>query len=83
MSKRGIVVGTLAAGLLLLGGGGTAGANVLWCSGDPPIAVVTPGGSHLMVNNMLYVSQADKANVKSVTHDATTAPDAAFRPGRR
>jgi hypothetical protein len=75
MSKRGIVVGALATGLLLVGGGGPAAANVLWCSGDPPIQIVTPGGNRLMVNNMLYVSQADKDNVKLVTHDATAAPD--------
>src|ERR1700736_5469329 len=76
MSKRGILVGGLGAGLLLLGAAGPAAANVEWCSGDPPIAVVTPAGNHLMVNNMLYLSSAaDKANVKAVTHDASTASD--------
>jgi hypothetical protein len=75
MSKRGILVGALGAGLLVFGGPATAAANVDWCSSDPPIPVVTPGGAHLMVNNTLYISPVDKPNVKLITHDASTAPD--------
>jgi hypothetical protein len=75
MSKRGILVGALGAGLLVLGVPATVGANVDWCSSDPPIPVVTPGGAHLMVNNTLYLSPVDKPNVRLITHDASTAPD--------
>lgn len=75
MSKRGVLVGALGAGLLVLGAPGTAGANVDWCSSDPPIAVVTPGGAHLMVNNTVYISPVDKPNVKLVTHDASASPN--------
>lgn len=75
MSKRGVLVGALGAGLLVLGAPGTAGANVEWCSSDPPIAVVTPGGARLMVNNTVYISPVDKPNVKLIMHDASTASD--------
>src|SRR5260370_5076303 len=32
-----------------------ASAMVLWCESDPPIQVLTPGGTNLTVNNMIYV----------------------------
>jgi hypothetical protein len=47
----------------------------MWCVSDPPIAVVTPGGHNLMVNNMIYLTPADKHNAKLFTHDAVTAPN--------
>lgn len=75
MSKRVVLVGAMASALLVIGGAGAASANVVWCSSDPPIQVVTPGGQHLMVNNTIYVSVQDKSSVKLVTHDASTAPD--------
>jgi hypothetical protein len=75
MTRRGVAVGGLAAGLLVLGGQIAASANVVWCTSDPPIQVVTPGGSHLTVNNMVTMSAADKDLAKLVTDDATAAPD--------
>jgi hypothetical protein len=42
---------------------------------DPPVQVVTPGGHHLTVNNMITMSSADRDIAKRVTDDATTAPD--------
>jgi hypothetical protein len=75
MSKRAVVVGGLAAALLVLGGPGTASANLMWCVSDPPIPVVTPGGHNLMVNNMLYLSPADRHKAKLFTEDAATAPN--------
>ena len=79
MSKRGLVMGALAAGLLVLAGlssgQGTVLANMDWCSSDPPISVVTPGGAHLMVNNTIYFQPVDRPNLKLITHDASTAPD--------
>jgi hypothetical protein len=75
MSKRGVAVGALAAGLLVLGGQVAASANVVWCTFDPPVQVVTPGGSHLTVNNMITMSSADKDLAKLLTDDATTTPD--------
>jgi hypothetical protein len=74
MSKRVVVVGALAAGLLVLGGQG-ASANVMWCMSDPPIQVVTPGGHYLSVNNMIYMSPVDRHIARLITDDATAAPD--------
>lgn len=75
MSKRVVVVGALAAGLLVLGGQGVASANVVWCLSDPPIQVVTPGGHYLSVNNMIYLSPVYRHNAALITDDATAAPD--------
>ena len=75
MRKRAVGVGALAAGLLVLGGPVAASANVIWCIFDPPIQVVTPGGQHLTVNNMVTMSAVDRDISRLVTDDATTAPD--------
>ena len=75
MSKRVIVVGGVAALLMVVGGSGGASANVMWCVSDPPIAVVTPGGHNLTVNNMIYLSPVDRHIAQQITDDATTSPD--------
>lgn len=75
MSKRGFAAGALVAGLLVLGGQVAASANVVWCAFDPPIQVVTAGGSHLTVNNMITMSSADRDIAKLITDDATATPD--------
>jgi hypothetical protein len=75
MSKRVVVVGALAAGLLVLGGQGVASANVMWCLSDPPIQVVTPGGHNLSVNNMIYLSPVDRHIAKQITAGASAAAD--------
>jgi len=75
MSKRVIVVSGLAAVLMVLGGQGSASANVMWCVSDPPIPVVTPGGHNLTANNMVYLSPIDRHIASQITDDATTAPD--------
>jgi hypothetical protein len=75
MNRRVVLVGTLAAGMLVLGGQGAATANVMWCMSDPPIALVTPGGHNITVNNMIYISVADRHLARLITHDASVAPD--------
>jgi len=70
-----VVLGALAAGLLVLGGQGAASANVMWCLSDPPIQVVTPGGHHLSVNNMVFLSPIDRPIAKQVTAGASAAAD--------
>ena len=47
----------------------------MWCVSDPPVAVVTPGGTHLMVNNMVYLSPTDRPIAALITDDASAAPD--------
>ena len=75
MSKRAVVLGALAAGLLAVGGLGAASANVMWCLSDPPIQVETPGGHSLSVNNMVYLSPIDRHIARQITDSASTAPD--------
>ena len=75
MSRRVVVLGALAAGLLVLSGQGAASANVAWCLSDPPIQVVTPGGHNLSVNNMIYLSPIDRHIASQITADAFTAAD--------
>jgi hypothetical protein len=75
MRKRALVVGALTAGLLAVSGPGTASANLMWCVSDPPIQVVTPGGHYLMVNNMIYLSPADRHKAKLITNAAGVAPN--------
>lgn len=75
MSKRVVVLGSLAAVLLVLGGQGAASANVMWCLYDPPIKVETPGGHNLSVNNMIYMSPADRHIARLVTDDASAVRD--------
>jgi hypothetical protein len=75
MRKRALMVGALVAGLLAMGGPGTASANLMWCVTDPPIAVVTPGGHNLMVNNMIYLSPADRHKATLITDEAGVSPN--------
>jgi hypothetical protein len=75
MRKRVVVVGVLAAGLLVAGGQGAASANVVWCLYDPPIQVVTPGGHNLSVNNMVYLSPVDRHIASRITDDASAISD--------
>jgi hypothetical protein len=75
MRNRTIVVGAMAAGLLVAGGQGAASANVMWCLSDPPIQVVTPGGHNLSVNNMVYLSPIDRHIASGITEDARAVPD--------
>lgn len=75
MSRRVLVIGALSAGMLAVGGAGSASANVQWCVSDPPIPVVTPAGLHLMVNNMIYLAPEDRHLASEITDDAGTTPD--------
>ena len=75
MRKRAVVVGALAAGLLVAGGQGAASANVVWCLYDPPIQVVTPGGHNLSINNMVYLSPVDRHLASRITDNASATSD--------
>jgi hypothetical protein len=52
-----------------------ASAMVLWCESDPPIQVVTPAGTNLTVNNMIYVPRYDMHLTTHFPVSATTASD--------
>jgi len=74
MKKR-LVVGTLAAGLMLVAGQATASANVVWCLFDPPIELVTPGGHNITVNNMVYLPPMYRHVLREVNDEASAVPD--------
>jgi len=75
MSKRVVVLGALAAGLLVWGGQGAASANVVWCLSDPPLEVLTPGGHYVTVNNMIYLSPVDRHIARQITASAAAVAD--------
>ena len=72
-----VVAGALAAGLVAAAPS-SASANILWCAGDPPVQVVTPGGHYLVVNNYLYVPPAYLHLAKNVTAVGYAVPDGAL-----
>src|SRR5436309_14636378 len=77
MKARSMVVGVLAAGVMLVAGAGSASANIAWCFEDPPVQVQTPAGTSLTVNVSVSVAQGEARFMKSVAVDAVTAPAAA------
>jgi hypothetical protein len=66
--KRLLLAGVIAAGLVLAGPG-TASAHLVFCAGDPPVNLTTPGGHNVTVNNYLYVSPAYRHLASQVTAD--------------
>ena len=70
-----MVVGASLSALLVVGGQAAVSANVTWCAWAPPIPVVTPGGNHLMVNNMVYLPVSDAHLASQITDDASVQPD--------
>src|SRR5438105_15764134 len=74
MSARSVVVGVVAAGAMVIGGAGSASANVVWCMSDPPVQVQTPSGSNLTVGVGVSVPQYQAKYISSVDVQALTAP---------
>ncbi len=56
-------------------GAAPASAMVTWCESDPPIQVVTPAGTNLTVNNMIYVPRYEMHLATHFPASATTAAD--------
>jgi hypothetical protein len=63
------------AAALSFAGVAPASAMVLWCESDPPVQVITPGGTYLTVNNMIYVSRYEMHLHTHFPASATTASD--------
>jgi hypothetical protein len=78
MRLRSLVVAGALAACLMAAAPGTASANILWCAGDPPVQVVTPGGHELVVNNYLYVPPSSIHLARQVTADGYAIPDGAL-----
>jgi hypothetical protein len=70
------VAGAMALGLVAAAPG-TASANILWCVGDPPVQVVTPGGNYVEINNYLYTAPAYAHLASQITADGSAASDGA------
>jgi hypothetical protein len=70
-----ILPAAVIAAAFVFAGAAPASAMVLWCESDPPIHVVTPAGTNLMVNNMIYVPRYDVHLATHFAASATTAPD--------
>ena len=75
MKARSVVIGLMAAGVLIGVGASSASANLDWCMDDPPIQVITPGGHTLTVNNTVYLPASAWQMRNQVYDEATTAPD--------
>ena len=73
--KKSLVMGAVAAGVMLVAGPATASANVAWCVSDPPIQLVTPGGHNIAINNLVYLPPMDRHVMRQVTDGASARPD--------
>ncbi len=70
-----ILPAALVAAALSFAGGGTASANVVWCVYDPPLEVVTPGGTYLTVNNTIYLPPNQRRVATHFSASATAVSD--------
>jgi len=68
------VVALAAVGGMLLFGPGAASANVAWCIFDPPIQVVTPGGTTITVNNTISLPASARSLQSQVWDEASATP---------
>ncbi len=75
MKARSVVAGVLVAGAMVVGGAGSASANLVWCVSDPPVQVQTPDGANLMVNVLVTVPQHQAKYVVDVATHWITEPD--------
>jgi len=68
------IAGALAVGVVAASPG-SASANILWCMGDPPVQVVTPGGHYVEINNYLYVAPVYALLAEQITADGSAVTD--------
>ena len=69
-----ILPAAVIAATFSFAGAAPASAMVLWCESDPPIQVLTPAGTILTVNNMIYVPRYE---IHLATHFGASATAAA------
>jgi hypothetical protein len=74
MKARSVVVGVVAAVGMVVGSAGSASANIVWCSGDPPVRVDSPTGSNLTVGVTVVVPQGQAKYISGVVATAVTEP---------
>jgi hypothetical protein len=75
MKPRNVVAGVVAAGAMVVGGAGSAAANIVWCMSDPPVQLATAAGTNLTVSVSVAVPQGESKYVNDVKVNAVTNPD--------
>ena len=76
--KRLVVAGALALGLLAASPG-SAAASVTWCSWDPVVAIITPGGHIVLVYDSVWTSSLLDLAVPLASYTAKRAYDSRGR----
>jgi hypothetical protein len=77
--KKLLVAGALALGLLAASPG-SAGASVVWCSWDPLVPIVTPGGHLVLVYDSVWTSSLLNLAVPLESYSTKRAYDSSGRP---
>ena len=70
MKARTLIAGILASGALVIGGAGSASANIAWCTSDPPVHVDTESGANVTVNTSVTVAKSESGYLNDVSSDA-------------
>jgi len=76
--KRLVVAGALALGLLA-SSPGSAAASTTWCSWDPLVPIVTPGGHVVLLYDSVWTPNLLNLGVPLATYTATRAYDSSGR----
>lgn len=77
MKARRVVLGVVAAAAMVVGGGVSASANIVWCMDDPPVQVQTPAGTNLTVGVTVAVPQHEAKYISQVQTQTLTSSDGA------
>ena len=77
MTARTLMTGILASGALVIGGAGSASANIAWCTSDPPVHVDTVSGANVTVNTSVTVAKSESGYLNDVTSDAVAVANGA------
>lgn len=77
--KKLVVAGALALGLLAASPG-TAGASVVWCTWDPLVPIVTPGGHLVVVYDSVWTPSLLNLGVPVATYTTERAYDSNGQP---
>ena len=76
--KRLVVAGALALGLLAASPG-SAAASTTWCSWDPLVPIVTPGGNIVLLYDSVWTPNLLNLGVPLATYTAKRAYDSSGR----
>ena len=71
MRARRLAVAAVVASVAALAAAVPAAANLAWCVYDPPVKVVSPAGSNLLVNTYVYYPKVSKQIAPRVTVEAS------------